>query len=153
MAARQAMGATSGGLALLAMLAEAHGVANQHDEALQVLAEALDFWDRTGEGIYLPEIHRLKGELLLRQNAPDAAVEAGWFAFAKRSMWPAANNRNYSNSGRRLAWLGCGAIKGWPRKDAICWRRFTAGSPKASTRPTSRTRRRFSTIWFESVIC
>ncbi len=75
-AARQAMGAASGGLILRAMLAEAHGVANRHDEALQVLAEALEFWDRTGEGLYLPEIHRLKGELLLRRNAPDAAVEA-----------------------------------------------------------------------------
>ncbi len=41
-----------------------------------MLAEALDFANNTGEGFYLPEVHRLKGEMLLLQHNHGAAEEA-----------------------------------------------------------------------------
>jgi predicted ATPase len=42
---------------------------------LTVLAEALMLADKTGEHLYEPELHRLKGALLLQQ-APDNHTEA-----------------------------------------------------------------------------
>jgi len=59
----------------LALLAEAYGTMGQPEAGLAVLAEALTFVDTTGERCYEPEIHRLKGALLLQQSA-DNHVEA-----------------------------------------------------------------------------
>ncbi|MCZ6454875.1 MAG: hypothetical protein O6909_11615, partial [Alphaproteobacteria bacterium] len=53
----------------LTLLAECYLATNRIDEGLGLLAEALEFADRTGEVYHLPELHRLKGELLLRQDA------------------------------------------------------------------------------------
>ena len=53
----------------LALLAEAYGKADRIDDGLRVVAEALDYADRTGEAFHLPELHRLKGELLLHRDA------------------------------------------------------------------------------------
>jgi predicted ATPase len=53
----------------LALLAEAHGVMGQPEAGLTALAEALTFAETTGERWYEPEIHRLKGELLLQQSS------------------------------------------------------------------------------------
>ena len=52
----------------LALLAEAYGTMGQPEEGLHVLAEALALVDKTGERWYEPELHRLKGELLLLQR-------------------------------------------------------------------------------------
>ena len=49
----------------LALLAEACGQAGQVEEGLAALAEALRAVDDKGIGFYEPELHRLKGELLL----------------------------------------------------------------------------------------
>jgi class 3 adenylate cyclase/predicted ATPase len=49
-----------------AWLAEAYGVNGQADEGLIVLAEAQDLVDSSGGRWYEPELHRLKGELLLQ---------------------------------------------------------------------------------------
>lgn len=73
-AARKAIGVAAARLFELALLAEVYGIANRNDEGLQMLAEALDFADRTGESFYLPEIHRLKGDLLLRHGATETAA-------------------------------------------------------------------------------
>ena len=59
----------------LALLAEACARADRLEEGLQALAEAQEFADATGEAFWLPEIHRLKGELLL-QHDPTAAQDA-----------------------------------------------------------------------------
>ena len=67
-AERKAIGVKAAAVFELALLAEAYGAANRVDEGLSVLATALEFADRTGEGLHLPEIRRLKGELLLRQD-------------------------------------------------------------------------------------
>jgi predicted ATPase len=64
----------------LVLLADALGGAGRTEEALSSLAEALTAAEATGECVYDAEIHRLRGELLLRQApAPgggDPEVEA-----------------------------------------------------------------------------
>ena len=54
---------------LLALLAEALEKDRRPEEGLRALDEALDVARRTGEGSYLAEIHRMKGELLLAASA------------------------------------------------------------------------------------
>ena len=61
----------------LAQLAEVYGQWGQADEGLHMLAEALTVVNTTGGRCYEAELHRLTGELLLRQIVPDApAAEA-----------------------------------------------------------------------------
>jgi adenylate cyclase len=55
----------------LALLAEAHGKAGQVDEGMSVLNEALTAVQRAGERQHEAELHRLEGEFLLKQEAPD----------------------------------------------------------------------------------
>ena len=54
----------------LALLAEAYGADGQAEEGLRVLAEALTVVDNTAERYWEAELHRLTGELLLRQAVP-----------------------------------------------------------------------------------
>jgi len=56
---------------VLAQLAEAYWQTGQTEEGLQLLAEALTVLDETGERWWEAEVHRLKGELLLRRVMPD----------------------------------------------------------------------------------
>jgi predicted ATPase len=57
----------------LALLAEALGRQGQLEEGLGVLAEALALMQRTEEGFHGAELHRLRGELLLRREAGEVA--------------------------------------------------------------------------------
>jgi DNA-binding winged helix-turn-helix (wHTH) protein/predicted ATPase len=57
---------------LLARLAEAYGNSGQAETGLSVLAEALAVMDTTEARRYEAQLYWLKGELLLRQVAPDA---------------------------------------------------------------------------------
>src|SRR5262249_16223631 len=57
----------------LALLAEAHGIMGQPEAGLMVLTEALTLTDITGERWSEPELHRLKGELLLQQSLDNQA--------------------------------------------------------------------------------
>jgi class 3 adenylate cyclase/predicted ATPase len=78
-AALQATGAEAHRLYFLALLAEAHGKVGQAEEGLTVLAEALAAMEKAGQRPHEPELHRLKGELLLRQAVPDTPqAEAGF---------------------------------------------------------------------------
>jgi predicted ATPase len=61
------MGAVVGQAGFLAMLAEVQGEAGQIEEGLQTLAEAVALVAKTGDQYYEVEMHRLKGELILRQ--------------------------------------------------------------------------------------
>jgi predicted ATPase len=67
----------------LALLAESLKAGGQIDEGLAVAAEALALVEATGERFYEGELHRLRGELLLRQAAgqgrpsPAEATAAG----------------------------------------------------------------------------
>jgi tetratricopeptide (TPR) repeat protein len=56
---------------LLALLAEAHGQAAQHEAGLQVLAEALTLVAETEECWWEAELYRLQGVLLLQLPSPD----------------------------------------------------------------------------------
>jgi predicted ATPase len=59
-----------------ALLARACEIAGQIEEAVAALDEALQIAGRTGEHWLDAELHRHKGELLLRQEHPEAAEEA-----------------------------------------------------------------------------
>jgi class 3 adenylate cyclase/predicted ATPase len=63
----------------LALLAEAHSIIGQSEAGLAVLTEALTLVDKTEERWYEPELHRLKGELLLQQNSDNQAEAENCF--------------------------------------------------------------------------
>jgi predicted ATPase len=63
----------------LVLLAEAAGHVGQVEEGLRLLAEALTAFEASGQGDMLAEVHRLQGELLLRQAVPDAAQAEACF--------------------------------------------------------------------------
>ena len=74
----------------LAKLAEAYLAANRFDEGLSALTEALAVAEEHEEFCHLPELHRLKGELLLKQN--DSIVEEAENCF--RSAIEIAGNQS-----------------------------------------------------------
>ena len=55
----------------LGMLAEALGAAGRPEEGREVLVQALEVMERTGERFYEAELHRLQGELLLQCPGAD----------------------------------------------------------------------------------
>jgi predicted ATPase len=57
----------------LALLADAHGALGQFEDGLRALDEALQWVQRNDERLYAAEVHRIKGELLLKQAVPDKA--------------------------------------------------------------------------------
>jgi len=57
----------------LAQLAEAYGAAGRISDGLEATAEALDLVQQNGETWWEAEIHRLRGELLLKQNRANTA--------------------------------------------------------------------------------
>ena len=63
----------------LSLLAVAYGHAGQPHEGLRVLAEAHALVEQSGECWWQAELHRLQGELLLRQAVPDATQAAACF--------------------------------------------------------------------------
>lgn len=85
----QGTGAEVGRTHQLASLAEAYGQAGQAEEGLAVLAEALATVNRTGERFYEAEVHRLKGELLLK----DASI--------RRKTCPERSHRSSRRNSRR----------------------------------------------------
>ena len=72
------------------MLAEAGGRTGQVEEGLRLLAEALAAFEANGRGDMLAEAYRLQGELLQRQDGPDAAQAEACFqqalAIARRQQ-------------------------------------------------------------------
>ena len=61
-------------------------------EGLHLLAEALAVMDTTGERSYEAELHRLHGELLLRQAVPEAQAAEDCFHQAKSRELRAATS-------------------------------------------------------------
>ena len=59
----------------IALLDNASEAAEQIEEALTLLEEALQIVERTGERWFAAELHRHKGELLLHQGHTEAAEE------------------------------------------------------------------------------
>jgi class 3 adenylate cyclase len=66
----------------LAFVATALGRAGRYEDGLAALEEAFAFTDRTGQQYYQPELHRLKGELLLKYDAANAAAAEQSFHLA-----------------------------------------------------------------------
>ena len=64
---------------LLCLLAEAYGKADRLDGGLRALAEALAAAEEDENRVYQSEIHRLKGELLLKQDDSNATEAHGCF--------------------------------------------------------------------------
>ena len=62
----------------LSLLVEMYGKVGQAEEGLTLLTEALATGHKTGEGLWEPELHRLKGELLLMQDEDEAGSEASY---------------------------------------------------------------------------
>ena len=62
-------------ITFLLLLADAYGRGGKADEGLAILAEALGGVEKTGICFYEPEMHRLKGELLLAR-APEHPTDA-----------------------------------------------------------------------------
>jgi len=56
----------------LGMLARACAKAGCHDDACATITGALAIADRSGEGFYKAELHRLRGEILRASAGPDA---------------------------------------------------------------------------------
>ncbi|HEV8713986.1 MAG TPA: AAA family ATPase, partial [Candidatus Binatia bacterium] len=77
LAAYQATGAEAGRPWYLALLAEAYGKVGQAEEGLNVLTEALEVVNKTGERMYEAELYRLKGMLTLQSkvSSPKSQVE------------------------------------------------------------------------------
>ena len=66
----------------LVLLAEAAGHAGRVEEGMRLLAEALAAIEASGRGELLAEAYRLQGELILRQDIPDAARAEACFHHA-----------------------------------------------------------------------
>ncbi len=82
LAAWQATGAELMRPHFLAMLSEGYVATNRHEQALQVLDEALALAEATSEGMYEAEVCRLRGErLLLRGGSAAANAEAAEACF------------------------------------------------------------------------
>jgi predicted ATPase len=71
----RATGAVGNMTAFIALLANACEIAGQIDEAVSQLDGALQIAERTGERSVEAELHRHKGQLLLRQGHAEAAEE------------------------------------------------------------------------------
>lgn len=59
-------------------LAELHLRRGEFEEGLEALSEAFALSERTEEGFYVAELHRLRGELLLARNADEAGAAASF---------------------------------------------------------------------------
>src|SRR5262249_25521088 len=82
----QATGALSHRPYQLALLAEALGRKGQVLEALQTSNEALDLASSTGERFLEAELHRLRGEILLRGGEGGEAEPSGAEACFRQSL-------------------------------------------------------------------
>jgi predicted ATPase len=60
-------------LGILAQSLNQNGAAH---ESMELLNEALELAEKTGEGLYAAELHRLRGEVLLADGAADGRAEA-----------------------------------------------------------------------------
>jgi predicted ATPase len=111
LAALRTIGAGIGMPHILALLAESCGRAGRVDEGLSILTEALATADTHEERYYEAEIYRLKGELLLRQdafnNAEAGSCFEGAIAIARRQSARSFELRATMSLARLLAKLNC----------------------------------------------
>jgi hypothetical protein len=132
MAAYRATGARFQSTYHLVLLAQALAACGGHDEGLAAWREATDLAAKTGERYVEAEIHRVEGNLLLAKNDRAAAEACYERALDERGR----NRRARPNCAAPATWQGCGPSPASGRRCQMCWRRSTAGSPRASRPPT-----------------
>jgi adenylate cyclase len=125
----------------LGFTAEAYVQSGQFDYALTALDRAAEIGAASGDCHYQAELYRLRGAVLAETG--NAAEAASWFQQAIDMA--RSQQRNRWSCAPRPASPASGAIKVSAMTPATSLRRSTAGSPRVSTPPISRTRRRCST--------
>jgi len=73
---RRAIGLKTGGIVELGLLAEAYMELGRKEDVRRILLEGLSLAEEIGEGLYLPEIHRMLGELARATTDSDAIAIA-----------------------------------------------------------------------------
>jgi predicted ATPase len=125
---------------LFALLAAACEIAGKIEEGLTPLNDALEIVERTGARWFAAEVNRQKGELLQRQGQAEAAEE-----LYRRALSIAAEQEAKLWELRAAASLARLWGEQGRREEARDFsRRYTGSSPKASTCPISKARRRSS---------
>jgi predicted ATPase len=99
LAAERGAGANLHRTHYLALLAEAYGASGRHEEGLATIDDAIAIAAKTGEGYSEPELHRVKGVLLLQQGARDEGEAEACF----RRAIGAARGRNAKSLELRAA--------------------------------------------------
>jgi predicted ATPase len=129
----------------LALLAEAEAQAGQAAAGLRVLAHALTAVAKTGERWYEAELHRLQGELLLRQTRPNEPHAESCFHEALDVA-----RRQQAKSLELRAAMSLSRLRQRQvsvQKPTGCWHRSTGGSPKGLTPETYKRPKRSCMIW------
>jgi hypothetical protein len=120
--------------ALLGVLAEGLAGAGQLDDALETIEEALARSERNEDRWCFAWLLRVKGELILLENAPDATAAAEGH-FQQALHW--ARRQGALSWELRAAVSvsrGCGATKAVAKRRASWSRRSISASPRASRR-------------------
>src|SRR5207249_2620896 len=114
-------------------------------EGLQALAEAYTLIEQHEERWWEAEVCRLRGVLLLQQAVPQPEEAEACF---QRALEVTRRQQAKSLELRAAMSLrACGSSRTGLRKPTSCWRRSTAGSPRALTPSTCRKRRHCWTRW------
>jgi len=88
----QKSGVRLGQTVQLLVLARAYAKSGQVEVGITFLDEALATTQHSGERLWEPEIHRLKGELLLTQGAAEADVEVHYWRAIERARQQSAKS-------------------------------------------------------------
>ena len=127
----------------LALLAEALLASGRAEEARMSIDEALERSCRTAERWVEPELYRRRAQLRLAAPLQDLA---GAVEISRGHSRPRAQCRpGFGSSGPPPISPAFGPSSESGRRRTTCWHQSTAGSPRASTPPTSRTPRGCST--------
>ena len=124
----------------LTVLGELYGSIGQTDRGLVLLTEALEVMQTNGERWYEAEAQRLMGALLLQQ--PTAAVQQAETCFQQALALARQQGAKAWELRGAMSLAACGSSRASRPKPARCWPRSMAGSPRGSTPPTSRRRKR-----------
>ncbi len=116
----------------IALLARGCELAGQVEEALTLLDDALQIAERTGERWFAAELNRHKGRLLLRQGHSEAAEEL----YRKALSIAEDQGAKLWELRAAVSLARSGASRASAQRPATFSRRYTAGSPRASTPPT-----------------
>jgi predicted ATPase len=117
----------------LSLLAAACTKTGRLDEGLDALNEASAVAEQNEEHNWDAEIHRLRGELLLKQE--DSNEGEAQRSFQRAIEIARKQSARSWSCARRRALRGCSTNRVIVRRHARCSRRSTAGSPRASTPP------------------